>query len=173
VVGTIGAMTYDQELAWRMRQLISNDPELNEKKMFGGLAFLIRVNMAIAASGQGGAMVRVDPAQSDTLVATTTATLRHMRGRDMPGSLRISSDDLRTDDQLAPWFGIGTSTRSRCRASPLERCSHLIVLTRRCVVKAERSRSWQKEPKHAEYKIIKRSDGDLSSPGEDCEVGGC
>jgi hypothetical protein len=76
--------------------------------MFGGLAFLVCGNMAIAASGQGGALVRVDPAQSDALVATTTATPMHMRGRDMPGWLRVSSDDLRTDDQLAPWVEIGT-----------------------------------------------------------------
>jgi hypothetical protein len=53
-------------------------------------------------------MVRVDPAQSDALEATTTARLVQMRGRDMPGWLRISSDDLRTDDQLAPWVEIGT-----------------------------------------------------------------
>ena len=101
-------MAYDQELAGRIRQLIGSDPELTEKKMFGGLAFLIGGNMAIAASSEGGAMVRVDPAHSDALVATTKATLMNMRGRDMPGWLRISSDDLRTDDQLAPWVEIGT-----------------------------------------------------------------
>ena len=107
-VYTVVAMAYDQELAGRIRQLIGSDPELTEKKMFGGLAFLIQGNMAIAASGQGGAMVRVDPTQSDALVATTNATLMNMRGRDMPGWLRVSSDDLRTDDQLAHWIEIGT-----------------------------------------------------------------
>jgi TfoX/Sxy family transcriptional regulator of competence genes len=101
-------MAYDQELAGRIRQLIGSDPELTEKKMFGGLAFLIRGNMAIAASSEGGVMVRVDPAQSDALVATTQATLMNMRGRDMPGWLRVSSHDLRTDDQLAPWVEMGT-----------------------------------------------------------------
>ncbi len=100
-------MAYDQELAERIRQLIGNDPELTEKKMFGGLAFLIRGNMAIAASNEGGAMVRVDPAQSDALVATTKARLVQMRGRDMPGWLRVRSDDVRTDDQLAPWVEMG------------------------------------------------------------------
>jgi TfoX/Sxy family transcriptional regulator of competence genes len=101
-------MAYEQELAGRIRELIGSDPELTEKKMFGGLAFLIRGNMAIAASSEGGAMVRVDPAQSDALVATTKATLMNMRGRDIPGWLRISSDDLRTDDQLVSWVEIGT-----------------------------------------------------------------
>jgi TfoX-like protein len=107
-VCTISAMAYDQELAGRIRRLIGSDPELREKEMFGGLTFLIRGNMAIAASSEGGAMVRVDPAQSDALVATTKATPMNMRGRDMPGWLRVSADDLRTDDQLAPWVEIGT-----------------------------------------------------------------
>jgi hypothetical protein len=101
-------MAYDQELAGRIRHLIGGDPELTEKKMFGGLAFLIRGNMAIAASGEGGVLVRVDPAQSAALVAATTATVANMRGRDMPGWLRVGSGDLRTDDQLARWVEIGT-----------------------------------------------------------------
>jgi hypothetical protein len=107
-VGTIAAVADDQELADRIRQLIGSDPELTEKKMFGGLAFLIRGNTAIAASSEGDAMVRGDPAQSDALVATTTARLVQMRGRDVPGWLRVSADDLRTDDQLASWVEIGT-----------------------------------------------------------------
>jgi len=101
-------MAYDHELAGRIRQLIGTDPELTEKKMFGGLAFLVRGNMAIAASSERGAMVRVDPAQSDALVETTKATPMNMRGGDMPGWLRVRADDLRTDDQLAPWVKIGT-----------------------------------------------------------------
>ena len=101
-------MAYDEELAERIRQLIGSDPEVSEKKMFGGLAFLIRGNMAIAASSEGGAMVRVDPSQSDSVVATTEAALVNMRGRDMPGWLRVSSDDLRSDDQLGPWVEMGS-----------------------------------------------------------------
>jgi TfoX/Sxy family transcriptional regulator of competence genes len=100
-------MAYDLELADRIRRLIGSKPDLTEKKMFGGLAFLIGGNMAIAASGEGGAMVRVDPLQSDTLVATTPASVAEMRGRPMPGWLRVSSDDLRTDDQLAAWVERG------------------------------------------------------------------
>jgi len=107
-ISTIVAMGFDEELAERIRQLIGSNPGLTEKKMFGGLAFMIRGNMAIAASSEGGAMVRVDPAQSDSLRATTKATLVQMRGRDMPGWLRVSSEDLRTDEQLAPWVEMGT-----------------------------------------------------------------
>jgi hypothetical protein len=101
-------MAYDQELADRIRRLVGDAPGLTEQKMFGGLAFLIGGNMAIAASSQGGAMVRVDPQQSGALVATTTARVVEMRGRPMPGWLQVSSDDLLTDDELTAWVERGT-----------------------------------------------------------------
>ena len=82
-------MAYDEELADRIRELLGDEDELTEKKMFGGLAFLIRGNMAVAASGQGGVVVRIDPAQSETLVVTTNARLMEMRGRQMQGWVRI------------------------------------------------------------------------------------
>jgi hypothetical protein len=107
-VGAIVAMAYGEQLARRIRQLIGGDPGLTEKKMFGGLAFLIRGNMAIAASSEGGAKVRVDPGRSGALVAMTKAPLMNIGGRDMPAWMRVSSDDLHTDDQLAPKVEIGT-----------------------------------------------------------------
>lgn len=82
---------------------------MTEQKMFGGLAFLVSGNMAIAASGQGGALVRVDPASSDSLVARTNARPMEMRGRTMQGWLRVDSEDLRTKRQLARWVARGTS----------------------------------------------------------------
>jgi hypothetical protein len=100
-------MAYDEVLASRIRDLIGPDPELTEKKMFGGLAFLIRGHMAISASGQGGVLVHVDPEGSDDLVAATPATVAVMRGREMPGWLRVSADALATDDELSPWVEIG------------------------------------------------------------------
>ena len=93
-------MAYDEDLATRIRDLIGPDPELAERKMFGGLAFLIRGHMAISASGQGGVLVHVDPVRSVGLVATTTATTAVMQGREMPGWLRISVEDLVSDDDL-------------------------------------------------------------------------
>ena len=106
---TIAGVAYDEELAARIRDLVAGEPDLTEKKMFGGLGFLIGGNMAVAASGQGGALVRVDPAQSDNLVATTSASLMEMRGRSMQGWLRVDSEDLRTKRQLAKWVGLGTA----------------------------------------------------------------
>jgi TfoX/Sxy family transcriptional regulator of competence genes len=103
------AVAYDEELADRIRELIGSEPGLTEKKMFGGLAFLIGGNMAVAASGQGGVLVRVDPAESDTLVATTDARLMEMRGRSMQGWLRIDSEHVRTKRQLAKWVELGTA----------------------------------------------------------------
>jgi len=102
-------VAYDEELASRMRELLGDEPNLTEMKMFGGLAFLIGGNMAIAASGQGGALVRVDPADSDQLVATTAAELMEMRGRQMAGWLRVDAEHLRTKDELSAWVERGVS----------------------------------------------------------------
>ena len=102
-------MAYDENLAQRIREMVAKERGLSEKKMFGGLAFLIGGNMAIAASGQGGVLVRVGPEQSDELVATTKATVAVMRGRPMPGWLRVESADVRTKPQLAKWVKLSTT----------------------------------------------------------------
>jgi hypothetical protein len=77
--------------------------------MFGGLAFLVAGNMAVSASGQGGVLVRVDPEESDTLLASTNASLMEMRGRQMPGWMRVELADVRTKQQLAKWVRIGVA----------------------------------------------------------------
>ncbi len=100
-------MAYDEELADRIRALLGNQADLTEKKMFGGLAFLIGGNMAIAASGQGGILVRVDPEESDELVATTPAELMEMGGRSMAGWLRVETSDVAADGALAEWVERG------------------------------------------------------------------
>jgi TfoX/Sxy family transcriptional regulator of competence genes len=102
-------VAYDEELADRIRELMGEEADLSEKKMFGGLAFLIGGNMAVGASGQGGLLVRVDPAQSESLVATTNARPMEMRGRQMQGWLRVDSDDVRTKRRLEKWVKIGTA----------------------------------------------------------------
>jgi TfoX/Sxy family transcriptional regulator of competence genes len=102
-------VAYDEELADRIRELLGAESGLIEKKMFGGLAFLIRGNMAVAASGQGGVLVRVDPAESDRLVATTNARLMEMRGRRMKGWLRVDPNDVRTKRQLTKWVKLGAT----------------------------------------------------------------
>jgi TfoX/Sxy family transcriptional regulator of competence genes len=102
-------MAYDEELADRIRELIRDEPELAEQKMFGGLAFLIGGNMAIGASGQGGILVRVDPAESDQLVAKGDAQPMEMRGRTMKGWLRVDGEHVRGKRELAKWAKLGTA----------------------------------------------------------------
>ena len=102
-------MAHDEELAERIRRLVGEEPGVTERRMFGGLAFLVGGNMAVAASGQGGALVRVDPAESDELVATTAARPMEMRGREMAGWLRLESADAATDDELSPWVARGVA----------------------------------------------------------------
>jgi TfoX/Sxy family transcriptional regulator of competence genes len=102
-------MAYDERLADRIRDLVGDEPGLTEQKMFGGLAFLIGGNMAVAASGQGGILVRADPAQYDSLTSSTDAYPMEMRGKQMPGWLRVDSEHVGTDQQLAKWVEVGTS----------------------------------------------------------------
>jgi TfoX/Sxy family transcriptional regulator of competence genes len=102
-------VAYDEDLAERVRKLIGDDPSLTEKKMFGGLAFLIGGNMSVGVSGQGGLLVRVDPQESDELVASTSAYPMEMRGRQMAGWLRVDSDDVDDDGELASWVERGTA----------------------------------------------------------------
>jgi hypothetical protein len=100
-------VAYDEELADRIRELLGDERGLQEKTMFGGLAFLVGGNMAIAASGEGGLLVRVDPEQSDRIIRTTTARPMVMRGRPMTGWLRVASEDVTTKRQLDKWVKLG------------------------------------------------------------------
>src|SRR3954452_17569037 len=102
-------MAYDEDLANRIRELIGAEVDLTEKKMFGGLAFLIGGNMAVAASGQGGLMVRCDPEETDELVAKPNARRFEMRGRAMDGWLRVDDEGVKTKRQLEPWVKRGAA----------------------------------------------------------------
>jgi TfoX/Sxy family transcriptional regulator of competence genes len=102
-------VAYDEDLADRIRELVGRERGLTERKMFGGLAFLIRGNMAVAASGQGGILVRVDPEESDRLVAKTKAEPMVMRGRSMQGWLRVAPENVQEKRQLAKWVERGTT----------------------------------------------------------------
>ena len=102
-------MAYDEDLANRIRELVADEPDLTEKRMFGGLAFLIGGNMSVAASGQGGLMVRVDPDETEALVAKPHAQPFVMRGREMKGWLRVGDEGVRTKRQLEPWVRRGVA----------------------------------------------------------------
>ncbi len=101
-------MGYDEELANRLREVFGVEDEVTEKKMFGGLAFLVDGNMAVAVTGGGGIMVRVEPDRLTKLLETTAAFPMEMRGREMRGWLRVAEEDLRTKRQLSRWVKVGT-----------------------------------------------------------------
>ena len=101
-------MTYDDELAERVRGLLPGEP-VDEKAMFGGLAFLVGGHLAIAASGKGGLMVRCDPADSDRLLEQPGTSRMVMRGREMDGWLRVTREAVADDDALVEWVRIGTT----------------------------------------------------------------
>ncbi|MFL5982840.1 MAG: TfoX/Sxy family protein [Gaiellaceae bacterium] len=114
---TIHSM-YDETLAQRIRELVSSERSLTEKKMFGGLAFLLNGNMAVAASGQGGLLVRVDPDESERLLRENGASLMEMRGRTMLGWMRVEADAVRTKKQLSKWVDRGVSFARSLPAKP-------------------------------------------------------
>lgn len=103
-------MVYDPDLAERIRELTAPEPAVTEQRMFGGLAFLVAGNMAVAASGQGGVLVRTDPATTEHLLADASgAELMVMRGRPLRGWVHVEADAVRSQDQLARWVRIGLS----------------------------------------------------------------
>ncbi|HYY20505.1 MAG TPA: TfoX/Sxy family protein [Thermoleophilaceae bacterium] len=102
-------MAYDEDLANRVRELIAAQAGVTEKKMFGGLAFLVNGNMSVGVSGQGGLLVRVDPAETEALLAKPHARPFEMRGRGMQGWLRVDAEGVPTKRQLEPWVRRGVS----------------------------------------------------------------
>ena len=102
-------MPYDEDLAHRIRELLAGDPGVTEKRMFGGLAFLIGGHMSVAASGRGGLMVRVDPQETEALMAKPHAGPFKMRGRAVDGWLRVAPEGVRTKRQLEPWVKRGVA----------------------------------------------------------------
>ncbi len=105
--GILRAMAYDVDLAYRIRGLVHDEQGLTEKAMFGGLAFLINGNMAVSASGKGGLLLRVDPAQTAALVREPHARRFEMRGREMDGWLRVDTEAIEADDEFERWVRLG------------------------------------------------------------------
>ena len=96
-------MAYDEDLANRLRELLSGEDAVSEKKMFGGLAFLVHGHMSVSASGQGGLLARIDPAETDAVLAKEHVSRMEMRGRTMDGWVRVAPEGVRTKRQLQPW----------------------------------------------------------------------
>jgi hypothetical protein len=102
-------MAYDEETADRIRELVQHESGLSEMRMFGGLAFLINGNMAVAASGKGGLLLRCAPDQTASLIAEPHVGRFEMRGREMDGWLRVDPSAIESDQALRRWIELGVS----------------------------------------------------------------
>jgi TfoX/Sxy family transcriptional regulator of competence genes len=102
-------MAYDEDLANRVRELILMEDGVTERRMFGGLAFMIDGNLSLSVSGRGGLMLRVDPAETDALLGRPHARSFEMRGRAMQGWLRVDAEGVRTKRQLERWVARGVA----------------------------------------------------------------
>ncbi len=100
-------MAYDDVLARRIRDVLQGEHGLIEKRMFGGLAFLVNGNLAVSASSKGGLLVRVDPAHTASLVDKPYVKPFEMRGRQMRGWLQVDSEGLKSDGALRNWVSRG------------------------------------------------------------------
>ena len=96
-------MPYDEDLANRLRELLGDEDGITEKKMFGGLAFLLHGHMSVSASGRGGLLARVDPDDTEAMLKKPHVSLMEMGGRTMDGWLRIAPEGIKTKRQLEPW----------------------------------------------------------------------
>src|SRR5579862_7210887 len=123
-------MAYDEELAHRLRELLAGEDGISEKKMFGGLAFLVHGNMSVSASRNGGLLVRLNPAETDAALARPHVALMQMGGRTMEGWITVAPDGLATKRELAAWVKrsltfvrtLGPKQRPRRRGSQDQRC---------------------------------------------------
>lgn len=96
-------MAHDEDMAQRIRELLVGEPDVVEKRMFGGLAFLVAGSMAVAVSGRGGLMLRCDPEDTDLLVAEPHAHPMEMRGKATRGWLRVDAEGAASDEELEAW----------------------------------------------------------------------
>ena len=101
-------MAYDADLEDRVREVVAGEPGLTEKRMFGGLAFLIDGHMAVA-SGKGGLLLRVDPAETESLVNEPHIGRFQMRGREMDGWLRVDTEAVESEEDLRRWVSRGVT----------------------------------------------------------------
>ena len=100
-------MAYDEDLGDRIRELVGAEKGVEEKRMFGGLAFLINGNMSVAVSSKGGLMVRVPPDETEKLLARDHVEPMVMAGRETRGWIRVSGEGVKTKRQLQGWVSRG------------------------------------------------------------------
>ena len=108
-------MAYDRDLADRVRALLSSAPDVTERRMFGGLAFLVGGHLAVSVAGQGDLLLRVARSQRDRLLQDARARPFEMQGRMMAGWLQVLAADDLSEDELGRWVGLGVT---EARAQP-------------------------------------------------------
>jgi TfoX/Sxy family transcriptional regulator of competence genes len=98
-------MAYDEQLAEEVRERLAEvDGELIEKKMFGGLGFMLDGNLVVAASRRGGLLVRTDPADADEVESQPGVEPMKSAGRRMPGWVFVDAGALRSEAELDAWM---------------------------------------------------------------------
>jgi hypothetical protein len=102
-------VAYDEDLVNRIRELIAAEPDVSEQTVFGGLVFLVGGKTSVAAGGHGSLVVRVDPEETDVLLAKPHVRPFEMGGREVEGRLRIDAEGVRTNRQLEHWVRLAVA----------------------------------------------------------------
>ena len=102
-------MAYDERLADRVRERLGAVDGVTERAMFGGLAFLVRGNMAVGITGGGELMVRLGPDAGDAALDEPHTRPFDMTGRPMRGWIVVAAAGIATDAQLGAWVERGVA----------------------------------------------------------------
>jgi len=92
------------EMAGRIRAILANRPEIVEKKMFGGVGFMLNGNILVGTTAKGALMARVAPDRVEEALARPGAAIMHMGDKPMKGFLSVTDQGIETDDALADWI---------------------------------------------------------------------
>jgi TfoX/Sxy family transcriptional regulator of competence genes len=103
-------MPYDQQLAERVRELVAPRDGVTEKKMFGGIGWMLNGNMAVGVMSSGGLIVRVEPEETEALIAQPHVNTFGREGaRPMKGFVVVDADTIEDDATLADWVDRGAA----------------------------------------------------------------
>ena len=100
-------MAYEEKTAERVREILSGRRDVEEKKLMGGLCFMVRGHMCCSVSGRGGLMIRVGAEAQDKMLREPHVRPIEMRGRTMTGFVRVAPEGYETESDLRTWLKHG------------------------------------------------------------------
>jgi len=114
-------MAYDEKTVGRVRKLLSIRPDVVEKKIMGGLCFMVKDRMCCSVSGKGGLLIRVGSDAHQLMLSEPHVEPMEMRGRVMTGFVRVAPEGYRTEAELKKWVKRGVDFVATMPSAPSSR----------------------------------------------------